>query len=243
MKLKTLTYALAAAAIAIAGSAGATTIRVSQESASGAGDFDANVLGFIESYSTALSIAQFYQYNSPNAASYNGELNGGPTPISSATQSFFVSASDGLSLVTVHDNPNDGSGGNTRMTHVLTGGAGGSAGFTVEDDPSEGTTISDVAGNRVFDTVHNWIACCTDGFAIGDLGGSFEIFAQFDTSPTGITNWLATDADGTLALALAPQRRVRFDVVNPVPVPAAGLMLIAGIGALGALRRRRKDAS
>ena len=228
---------LACAAGAV-GSASAVTIRVSQESGAGAGDFDANVLGFVDPFSTALTIAGFYQYSVPNGASYNGELNGGPIPISSLTQSFFVDAADGLHYVVVHDNPNDGSGGATRMTTVQVGGAAGLANFSVEDDPSEGTTVSNVGADRVFDTVHNWAACCTDGYAIGALT-SGELLAQFDVAPTGISFWQATaNVAANIALVVDPGRRVRFDVV-----PAPGTVALVGLGLLaGALARRRRAA-
>ena len=77
----------------------ATTItyRVAQESSAGAGDFDANVLGFVDPFNTALTAAAFYQYHNPNLSSYNGELNGGPNGVDGLSQVFLVSASDGLS--------------------------------------------------------------------------------------------------------------------------------------------------
>lgn len=225
-----------------AGLASAATIQVSQESSAGAGDFDANVLGVIDAFETALTIADFYQYSSPDGASYNGDLNGGPSPISGTTQMFFVLASDGLNLVTVHDTPSDGSGGSTRMTTTLAGGAGGSAAFTVKDDPSEGTATSDVGVDRIFDTVHNWVGCCTDGYAIGDLGSAFTLFSAFDLTPTGILSWIAVDdGGGSLALVLDPERRVRFTVVDGVvPLPAPAVLLLGGLAALGATRRLRR---
>ena len=125
--LTTRSVSLAAALVAsvafygLAGPAHAGQIRVAQESAAGAGDFDANVLGFVNPFNTPLTHAGFYQYNVPNGASYNGELNGGPFPVSSLTQVFLVNASDGLGLYVVHDNPNDGSGGSTQTRWNLTG--------------------------------------------------------------------------------------------------------------------------
>ncbi len=231
---------IAALLIGFSFTANAAQIRVSQESTAGAGDFDANVLGNIDTYSTPLTISQFYQYNVPNFASYNGELNGGPGPISSLTQSFFVEASDGLHYVVVHDNPNDGSGGRTRMTTVLAGGAGGSTAYTVEDDPGEGTAISDVGGDRIFDTAHGWAGCCTDGYAIGDLGLSFLMLARFDEQPTGIDRWQATSELGNLALVLEEGRRVRFDAV--VPVPAAVWLFGTALVGLFGFNRRKKSA-
>ena len=86
----------AAMLVSVSFAAQSASIRVSQESAAGLGDFDANILGTIDTFDTALSIAGFYQYNVPDGASYNGDLNGGPAPISSVTQGFFVNATDGL---------------------------------------------------------------------------------------------------------------------------------------------------
>lgn len=220
----------------------ATSIRVAQESAAGAGDFDANVLGFIDTFDTGLTMAGFYQYNNPNGASYNGELNGGPLPISSLTQSFFVNASDGLHYVTLHDNPNDGPGGSTRMTTTLLGGAGGAAAFTVGDDPGEGISISDAGGDRMFDTVHGWIDCCTDGYAIGSLLITDVLLAVFDVVPTGVDRWQSTGVvTPDLALVLEPGRRVRYDFIAEAPEP--GTLALLGIGILGFGYRARRRAS
>ena len=234
-------FVIAILLVGISFTAQSAQIRVSQESVAGAGDFDANVLGFIDSFdATSMTIANFYQYGTPNGASYNGELNGGPIPLSSTTRSFFVEASDGLHYVVVHDNPNDGAGGSTRMTSILAGGAGGSAGFSVEDDPSEGTTVTDIGGDRRFDANHNWAPCCTDGYAIGDLGSSFLLLSAFDALPTGIGFWQATgDTLASIALALDPNRQVRFDLA-PVPVPAAvWLFGTALLGFIGLSRNTR----
>ena len=224
-------------AIGVVTSANAVTIRVSQESSAGAGDFDANVLGFTDSFMTPLTIAGFYQYSVPNVASYNGELNGGPLPISSLTQGFFVEASNGLHYVVVHDNPNDGSGGNTQMTTTLLGGAGGAAGFTVEDDPTEGTSVSDVATDRIFDTVHGWAPCCTDGYAVGALLSSDVLLAEFDTSPNGISHWQSIgNSLPNISMVLAPGRRVRYDMV--VPEPSTIALLGLGLVVVGLSYRR-----
>ena len=214
----------------------AALIRVSQETGVGTGDFDANVLGTIESYSSGgLTIADYYKYGNPDVASYNGP---NPLPVSSLTQSFFVEASDGLHLVVVHDNPNDGSGGRTRMTTVLAGGAGGSGSFTVGDDPGEGLAISDVGSDRIFDTRHGWAPCCTDGYAIGALSAGDVLFAEFDELPTGITDWQASgNTLGNISLVLNPGVRVRFDNIS-VPEPGSIALLMLGLAAIGFSRRR-----
>ena len=226
-------FLMIAVLLAGAASAQAALIRVSQESSAGAGDFDANILGVIDSYSTTLTITAFYQYSTPNAASYNGELNGGPVPISSTTQSFFVEASNGLALVMVHDNPNDGSGGSTRTRWNL---LGDTAVQVVADDPGEPVIVS--AGGTQFDSTKNWAPCCTDGYAIGFLDGDWSLFGQFLTTPTGITSWLAegfTTAD--IPLVLEPSRRVRFDI-GRVPEPSIIALFGTGLLALAFTRRR-----
>jgi len=208
-------------------------IRVSQESLPGAGDFDLNILGFVSSFSTPLTAAGFYQYNVPHGASYNGELNGGPDPVSSLTQVFLVEASNGLSLFVVHDRPLDGSGGNVRNHWQLTGGT---AAFLVGDDPGEGLTVG--GGGTLFDTNHTWSPCCTDGYVIGDLEGNWAAFGEFSAAPTGITRWaVVSDGGGPIALELEVGRRVRLDA-EAVPEPGTLSLLALGM-ALGHRVRRR----
>jgi hypothetical protein len=212
-------------------SAEALTIRVSQESAAGVGDFDANVLGTVDSFSTGLSASGFFQYGSPNASSYNGETNGGPTPIANVVQSFFVETSDGLTFTTVMSAANAGGSGNWNMHMDLTGDA---AGLLVSDDTGEGPTVT--GGGTVFNSNHNWVACCTDGFTIGALDGTGWTLIADVNSFSGVTAWLTTDnGSGTITLALATDRRVRFDVID---VPAPATLALFGFG-LAALARRR----
>lgn len=218
----------------------AISIRVSQESAAGAGDFDANVLGNITSFDTGLSASAFYQYGSPNAASYNGESNGGPNPVSSLTQLFLINSSvDGLSLAVVHDNPNDGTGGSTQTRWNLTGDT---AAQVLADDPAEPVTVS--MGGTQFDSSKGWIACCTDGYVLGSLDGNWAMFGQFLTTPTGITNWQATSSDFSgINLVLSPGRRVRLDTTAPLPEPGTTLLFGSGLAGFGLWRWKKGQAA
>jgi hypothetical protein len=237
MKMKKLhvlsAVLLVVASLGLAAGAHAVPIRVSQESSAGAGDFDANVLGFIDPFATGLTTSQFYQYGNPFGASYNGNLNGGPAAVSELSQVFLVDASDGLSLVVVHDSPADGSGGNTLTRWNL---FGDTAAQVLADDPGEPVVVS--GGGTQFDSRKNWIGCCTDGYALGSLDGSWVMYGSFLAPPAGITDWAAVSSDfSSIALTLDPNRRVRLD-----PVPEPSTMLILGVGLIGLAGVGRKKA-
>ncbi len=215
----------------------ALSIRIAQESSAGAGDFDSNLLGTMTAFETSLNISDFYRYNNPDRASYNGHLNGGPTLVSSLTQLFLVNASDGLSLVTVHDDVEDGSGGRTHTAWDL---SGDTAGFSLSDDPGEGLSIS--GGGTHFESRKNWIGCCTDGFAIGALEGDWSMLGSFMGIPTGISAWAAVSSDfSTVGLTLETGRRVRLDKVPaPIPEPSTWILMISGLLGLFLIRRWKR---
>ncbi|NIP24717.1 MAG: hypothetical protein GWN67_29290 [Phycisphaerae bacterium] len=181
-------------------------VRVSQESAPGAGDFDNNILGYVDPYVDVNTTAQYYQYGTPYGASFNGPE---PPLTSGRSHLFLVRASDGLSLFVVHDKPDDGSGGSSRMHWEI---FGDTVALLQNDDPGEGVTIS--GGGTVIDSRHGWSTCCTDGFAVGSLDGMWTAIGDFNIPPasTSMNEWHVYSSDNSsIELAFEMNRRVRLD--------------------------------
>lgn len=215
-------------------------VRVSQESAPGAGDFDANILGFITPFSTGGTAVQFYGYNTTRSVSYSNNISAFAI---NRSHLFLVNGSDGLSLFVVHDRPLHGTGGNngggtanTRYDLV-----NDTASILVRDDPGDGYPLT---GPNVFTASHNWVNPNTDGLVIGSLDGNFTMFAQFTATPTGLNSWQAlSDGSSAIPLDLVTGRRVRLDFAPEVAeVPEPGTLALVGLGCafvIGARRRRQ----
>jgi uncharacterized repeat protein (TIGR01451 family) len=185
------------------------TIRISQESSPGLGDFDANVLGYVSPYATSLSTAGYYQYGTPYGASFNGPA---PPLTSNRSHLFLADTADGLSLFAVHDKPVDGCGGFASMHWTL---AGDTAGVLVEDDPGETVTVT--GGGTIFDSYHRWDPCCTDGMAFGSLDGVWTMIGAMTGNFTGMGEWHVHSSDNSsIALSFELNRRVRLDYQRPI---------------------------
>jgi len=192
-------------------------IRVSQESAPGAGDFDAHVLGYLDPFPRPSDTAAVvYQYH---GAEYHGSP---PDAVEDVSQLFVVQTSEGLTLFALHDIPDDDDGGRAQMRFTLAGDPDGAARM-VEDDPVDATTLpGNTFGPTSFDVHHFWSAAHTDGVVIGTLDGTawsmLISFTDLDATPgnemDGLLRWQAVSAAGTtVPLTLAVDRRVRLDIV------------------------------
>jgi len=208
--------------VAVTSLPGQTRVRVSQESAPGAADFDENILGVIDVFDqSTLTAAEVYQFDGPIGNSYNGSI----TPaISNTSQLFFVDTIEGLMLFVLHDEP-DSDGGQVQMQFELFGDPDGAA-RVVEDDLSDTFRPGNTFGPFSFQTHHWWNATLagttTDGVVIGALEGPWSLlvgFTDVDGNPgnemLGLTNWIATSVPGDpVPLALAVDQRVLLEAIE-----------------------------
>jgi hypothetical protein len=194
---------------------GTTTYRLAQESEAGAGDFDGNVLGFLEPYETTLSAEGFYRYALGFDASFNG-----PTLELTDDRSHLLLANntDGLSLVVVHDRPQDGDGGNADTRYEVSGDSDGLV-ISVMDDPTNiGDSYTGNPGDSTFTAVHAWSACCTDGLALTGLSDEWSITMEFTSQVTGLDTWAAySPGQAPVMMDLVTGRRIRIDLVAQPP--------------------------
>jgi hypothetical protein len=187
-----------------------TMYRISQESAPGLGDFDDNILGFIDPFRTSQTAFSYYRY-------FGGSFNGfRPTLQSNISHLFLLDAADGLSLLTVHDKPRDLGGGFASMRFDL---ENDTADIRFVDEPAD---FSRSTGSQ-FNFSWGWGSCCTDGAIIGSLDNDWTVFSQFNqlgvVEGGRLRGWKAFSAQGTsVNLNLAIGKRVRIDRES-VPEP------------------------
>lgn len=211
-------------------------VRVSQESAPGAGDFDKNFLGVIAPFKAQADAAGFYGYG--GSCYCGGFIKVQLVP--DRTRMLFVDTADGITLMVVHDSDTDDpDGGQTEMIYEVVGDPDGMF-RSVLDDPIDVQPGTDAytgdPGDSLFTSRHLWSGCCTDGDAFSGIGASVRSpvygttdwipasvivqFAEVDGDPEtlpifGISEWTIVSRDGSqLFLALEEGRRVRLDVVQ-----------------------------
>ena len=125
-------------------------------------------------------IGDFYGYGTPDNASANTPL-GLEDSNSGRTLAFLYAAGAQLDFVAIHDKPNDGSGG---ILDSLTGGMSMGAALSVFDDPPGGADTYATDGLGYFTIHHEWLACCTDGFAIAGPFDNLDETQCFDANFT-----------------------------------------------------------
>ena len=196
-------------------------IRISQESSPGAGDFDENVLGTIDSSDAGkMTVQGFYAYGEISDFSYNGKK---PRLRPDTSHLFFVDSLEGLSLFIVHDATNDLDGGVAVMRFDVTGDRDGIR-ILVHDDPYSNFDYYEVSpDSRTFTSWHRWFSCCTDGLVLGTLEGDWKVFAQFiqqdgllgEDTIRGLSSWIALSGIGSeIRLSLQKGRRVLLDPIS-----------------------------
>lgn len=206
-----------ASTLLLAGLAGAQ-IEVAQESAPGAGDFDANVLGTIDAIATTQSIGQYYGFNGSDFT--------GPEPTPDETRAFLFlvdSAASGLNVVLLYGEPNASFSGSAEIdSRLVVAHDPDGMDFKVYDGPPNvGTHIDkyESAGSRYLSTNHGYGPCCTDGTAIGALDGDWVLYYELifkNVDAPGLMD--AYSAGGaTVPLAFEVGRRVRLRPLTSTP--------------------------
>lgn len=211
------------------------SIRVSQESSPGLGDFDENVLGCIKVFETADSAKDYYAYDTCGDSFGNVDFINQHGLIAGRSHLFLVCGCDGLSLFIVHDKPdcapgpNNPNDGRAEMRFGLLGDPNG-ARRTVEDDPTamdpyDAYTPALGEWGTIFGSQHKWYPGRTDGEAITGLDGEdwsmLVEFTEYDSNSAtpvigGLNSWFAYSEDGsTIELDLEADRRVRLDCCIP----------------------------
>ena len=188
-----------------------------QESAPGAGDFDAHYLGTIPPFEIAETAEEFYGL--ADGCYMGSYVRLALEPDRSLCT--FVTDSNGIAFMTVHDDIDDPDGGRVEMVIELDGNASGASWIVQNADPGGGHDVYiGEPGDSFFAACHEWGTCCTDGEILGYLTGALEVaFVDVDVDPDtpcfeGLDSWVLIGAYGKLVpLVLEDGRRVRFEII------------------------------
>ncbi|MDF1596645.1 MAG: hypothetical protein P1T08_11240 [Acidimicrobiia bacterium] len=149
------------------------------------------------------NVVDFYDYGTVPASANTGLETSGVSLL------FLYTGPDGLSLVTIHDEPDD-SGGEAFMT---VSGLPVGASWTVEDDP-EGPNDQYGGGAGTLSADWEWFDCCTDGGAIGGLTDHItgDVCVTVDASFVGVDNWwfLSGDSEATTRTPLTMDQPIEI---------------------------------
>lgn len=166
------------------------------------------------------TVEEFYGYTTDpeEGLPWSGNFPVGLT-VSNASQLFLYEGPEGLSLVVLHDAPEDGTEGTGGAASMAFRGLPGDGEWVVKDDPSDESAEQWEGGEDVRRVHWAWHANYTDGGAFRDLGGEFQVVVQaaFDgnaalepLSPGETTDWYAVTGDP------ADPERIELDMEQPV---------------------------
>jgi hypothetical protein len=133
------------------------------------------------------------------------------------TSSLYLSGSESLTLVTL-STPGVNNLGGGNLSFRFGGG-------------------TDLIGDTIFNSSDPWVSANGLVFALGGPGDNgFNVWANSSSPGGSYTGFLAGDSNYESAVG-------EFTAsVSPVPAPATSLLLLAGLGGLGVIMRRRKAA-
>ena len=100
------------------------------------------------------------------------------------------------------------------------------------------TALDGVGFEMAFDGTDTWVAF--GGSAAGQPGPGANGAARFSITTATTASGAVDFTDGFLLQRLDPPNNIRSATYTPIPLPAAGWLLLGGIGGLALLGRRRK---
>ena len=158
------------------------------------------------------------------------------TSTNGAVQDFLAFCLEPLETLTL---PKDHTVGTTLGTSVLDRlGALMSNAFTLVTG-SQSAAAFQMAAWEIANESNGSLDLANGGFRITSAAQGTQSLAQSWLDLIGSGQWTST---GNVTILSASGTQDLLTNIAPVPVPAAGVMLLGGLAGLGALRRRRKAA-